>query len=48
MRVHGVIDATLVRGRIVYRNGTVTGEPGWGRQATPGAVTPRALESQRS
>jgi dihydroorotase len=48
MRVHGVIDTTLVRGRVVYRDGTVTGEPGWGRQATPGAVAPVVLESQRS
>lgn len=47
-RVHGVIDTTLVRGRVVYRDGTVIGEPGWGRQATPGSVAPRALESQRS
>ena len=47
-RVHGVIDATLVRGRVVYRDGTVVGEPGWGRQATPSPTTTRALESQRS
>jgi dihydroorotase len=47
-RVHGVIDTTLVRGRVVYRDGTVIGEPGWGRQATPGIVGARALESQRS
>ncbi|HEV8403890.1 MAG TPA: dihydroorotase family protein [Candidatus Limnocylindrales bacterium] len=47
-RVHGVIDTTLVRGRVVYRDGTVIGEPGWGRQATPGSLTARTLESQRS
>ncbi len=35
-RVHGVIDRTLVRGRTVYRDGRVVGEPGWGRQASPG------------
>lgn len=35
-RVHGVIETTLVRGRVVYENGAVTGEPGWGRQASPG------------
>jgi dihydroorotase len=34
-RVHGVIDMTLVRGRVVYRDGAVVGEPGWGRQARP-------------
>ena len=33
--VRGVIDTTLVRGRPVYRNGAVVGEPGWGRQARP-------------
>lgn len=36
MRVNGVIDTTIVRGRTVYRNGEVVGEPGWGRQARPG------------
>lgn len=35
MRVNGVIDTTIVRGRTVYRNGEVVGEPGWGRQARP-------------
>ncbi|HET9456695.1 MAG TPA: dihydroorotase family protein [Candidatus Limnocylindrales bacterium] len=34
-RVHGVIESTLVRGRVVYENGSVVGEPGWGRQAKP-------------
>ncbi len=34
-RVQGVIEATLVRGRVVYRDGVVVGEPGWGRQARP-------------
>jgi len=33
--VKGAIDRTLVRGRVVYENGTVVGEPGWGRQAKP-------------
>lgn len=33
--VKGVIDRTLVRGRVVYENGTVVGDPGWGRQAKP-------------
>jgi dihydroorotase len=36
-RVKGVIETTLVRGGVVYENGTVTGQPGWGRQARPGA-----------
>ena len=36
-RIRGSIDRTLVRGRVVYENGKVAGEPGWGRQARPGA-----------
>ena len=36
-RVHGAIETTLVRGRVVYDNGQVVGEPGWGRQARPSA-----------
>lgn len=34
-RVRGVVDTTLVRGRVVYTDGDVVGEPGWGRQARP-------------
>lgn len=34
-RVRGAVDRTFVRGREVYRDGEVTGEPGWGRQARP-------------
>jgi dihydroorotase len=34
-RVRGVIEATLVRGQVVYRDGAVVGTPGWGRQAQP-------------
>jgi dihydroorotase len=34
-RVHGVVEATLVRGRVVFEDGAVVGEPGWGRQAKP-------------
>lgn len=34
--VRGVVETTLVRGRVVYANGTVVGEGGWGRQASPG------------
>jgi dihydroorotase len=33
--VRGAIERTLVRGRTVFANGRVTGEPGWGRQAIP-------------
>ncbi len=33
--VRGVIDTTLVRGRIVYEHGEVVGVQGWGRQARP-------------
>ena len=34
-KVRGAIDRTIVRGRVVYDDGAVTGEPGWGRQAVP-------------
>ena len=34
-RVRGVVDTTLVRGRVVYEGGSVVGTPGWGRQAKP-------------
>ncbi len=34
-RIRGVVTSTLVRGREVYRDGSVVGEPGWGRQARP-------------
>lgn len=34
-RVRGAVTATLVRGREVYRDGAVVGDPGWGRQARP-------------
>ena len=43
-RVRGVIETTLVRGRVVYQDGRVVGEPGWGRQALPG----EAVESERN
>jgi dihydroorotase len=33
--VRGAIETTLVRGRVVYREGHVVGEQGWGRQASP-------------
>ncbi|MEZ0239679.1 MAG: dihydroorotase family protein [Chloroflexota bacterium] len=34
-RVRGVVETTLVRGRVVYEDGRVVGTPGWGRQARP-------------
>ena len=34
-RVRGAVTSTLVRGREVYRDGAVVGDPGWGRQARP-------------
>jgi dihydroorotase len=34
-KIRGVVTSTLVRGREVYRDGSVVGEPGWGRQARP-------------
>jgi len=33
--VRGAIDRTLVRGAVVYEDGRVTGQQGWGRQASP-------------
>ena len=33
--VRGSITTTLVRGRVVFEDGRVTGQPGWGRQAIP-------------
>ena len=33
--IRGAIERTLVRGAVVYENGTVTGAQGWGRQARP-------------
>ncbi len=46
-RVRGVVETTLVRGGVVYADGQVVGNPGWGRQARPasawkaaGTVTP--------
>jgi dihydroorotase len=33
--VRGAVDTTIVRGRVVYRDGHVVGEAGWGNQATP-------------
>lgn len=39
-QVTGAIERTLVRGRVVYEDGRVTGEPGWGRQAIPATARP--------
>jgi dihydroorotase len=33
--VRGAVDTTIVRGRVVYRDGQIVGEAGWGNQATP-------------
>jgi dihydroorotase len=41
--VTGAIETTIVRGRVVYEDGRVTGQPGWGRQAVPD----RASDQQR-
>jgi dihydroorotase len=35
LKTHAGVETTLVRGRVVYENGKVVGQPGWGRQATP-------------
>jgi dihydroorotase len=37
LKTHASIETTLVRGRVVYENGKVVGQPGWGRQASPAA-----------
>jgi dihydroorotase len=37
-RIRGVVESTFVRGREVYRDGAVVGEPGWGRQARPSST----------
>ena len=37
-RVRAAVETTVVRGSVVYENGAVTGQPGWGRQASPGSV----------
>jgi dihydroorotase len=47
-RVRGVIETTLVRGRVVYQDGTVIGESGWGRQARPGTRALAAAQQRRS
>jgi dihydroorotase len=39
--VRGAIEATLVRGHVVYRDGQVIGRRGWGEQASP-APEPKA------
>lgn len=38
----GTIVRTMVRGRDVYRDGAVVGEPGWGRQVRPAPLTRRS------
>jgi dihydroorotase len=34
-RVRGTVEATIVRGRVVFEDGRVVGTPGWGNQARP-------------
>ena len=46
-RVKGVIETTLVRGRVVYADGSIVGEQGWGRQARP-SQAPRPLGPVRA
>jgi dihydroorotase len=38
--LRGAIDRTIVRGRVVYEDGRVVGEPGWGTQARPTPAAP--------
>jgi dihydroorotase len=45
-RVRGTVETTIVRGRVVFEDGRVVGEPGWGRQARPETVG--AAEQVRS
>jgi dihydroorotase len=47
-RVRGVVETTLVRGRVVYQDGAVIGESGWGRQARPGTRALAAAQQRRS
>jgi dihydroorotase len=42
MHVRGVPVYTIVRGRVVFREGELVGEPGWGRRVTPRRFAPRA------
>lgn len=39
LTLRGAIETTLVRGRVVFRDGAVVGAPGWGRQAVPVRAT---------
>jgi allantoinase len=41
IQIQGKVSATFVNGRVVYEEGRVTGEPGWGRFVRPAASTPR-------
>ena len=41
MRVRGVPVCTIVRGRVVFRDGELVGEPGWGQRVTPRRFTVR-------
>lgn len=37
--VTGSVRTTIVRGRTVFADGAVVGDPGWGRQAQPGPIS---------
>jgi len=43
-RVRGAVDRTIVRGRVVYEDGRIVGQPGFGRQARPGPVEATTAE----
>jgi len=36
--VRGAIETTIVRGQVVYRDGRIVGQPGWGKQASPSHI----------
>jgi dihydroorotase-like cyclic amidohydrolase len=37
-RIRGSVETTIVRGRVVWDDGRIVGEPGWGRQARPASA----------
>jgi dihydroorotase len=39
--VRGAVETTIVRGRVIYRDGQVVGRPGWGKQASPSGTPMR-------
>jgi len=46
-RVRGTVETTIVRGRIVYEDGRVVGQPGWGNQAQPGPIRETTAAASR-